>query len=227
MITQLTVAELTTSKLPPNKVLVKPDFKQNYVGSGTIKLRIDTRFNEEMHAPTTGKIINQCTMLDRKSMEWATTIETSKGDEIIFSYETAMACLDEKFKGRLFVDENMDQYFLFDYESIFAIKKLDALVPVNGYVLVSAMDEVVNSHLNLTAQQSTRYGKIEYIGTPVQHYQRGGKPTNLYTEPKETIKIGDVVAFSQFSDLPLEYEAHRQTRQILFRMQRCDIDAVV
>jgi hypothetical protein len=227
MITHLSHDEITKSKLPQNKVLVKPDFKQNFIGSGEAKLRIDSRFNEEMHAPTTGVIVNQCTTLDRKSMDWATTIETQIGDEIIFAYETSMACLDEKFKGRLFIDDNMEQYFLFDYEAIFAVKKPDGLIPVNGYILVSAMDEVINSSLNLMAKQSIRYGKVEYLGTPVQFYQRGGRPTNLYTEPKEVVKAGDVIAFSQFSDLPLEYEAHRQTRQILFRMQRCDIDAVV
>lgn len=225
MIQKLTVAEIQNCKLPPNKVIVKPDFKQDFIGD--TGLLNDSRFNPEMHAPTTGKIINQSSLLDRKEMDWDTIIETNVGDNIIYAYEAAVNCLDEQYRGRLICDENNELYFIFNYENILAIAKPDTLIPVNGYILVSATNEVVNSSLNLMAKQSTRYGIIEYIGNPVIEYRRFGMPTKLYTEPKEGLQVGQTIAFSQYSDLPLEYETHRQTRQILFRMQRCDIDAVI
>lgn len=225
MIQKIALSDILKSKLPPNKVIVKPDFKQEFIGN--TGLLNDTRFNPEMHAPTTGRIVNQCTILDRKEMDWATTIETKIGDEIIYSYEAAVNCLDEQYRGRLICDENMELYFIFNYENIFSIKKENTMIPVNGYILVSAINENINSIINLASKQSARYGIIEYVGLPVLEYQRFGLPTKLYTEPKECVNVGQMVAFSQFSDLPLEYENHRQTDKILFRMQRCDIDAII
>jgi hypothetical protein len=226
MITQISLHDLTHSRLAPNKVIVKPDFKQNYIG-GNAKIQVDSRFSQEMHAPTTGIIINQCTTLDRKSMDWITTIETKKGDNVIYSYESALFCMDEEFKGRMFCDENQQLYFMLDYEDMFCVINPDNIIPINGLILVSAINEEYNSALNLAGVQSCRYGIVEYVGSKVESYQRYGLPTSTYVEPKEEIKIGSVIAFSTYSDIPLEYEAHKQTAKTLFRMHRCDVDAIL
>lgn len=226
---KMTAKELASIKLIPNRVLVKINSTKDVVDAGNgFKLKIDKQFSEEKHAPTTGIVHNVCKGLIEDKMPWHTTNILQPDDFVVFTYEAAIYCLDP-FKGRHIHDELGNQYLMIDYEDILSVRRGDEIIGINGFLLVEPVTEEAISLLKLPIHKSAKYGRIAVLAERNEcYYAAGVKRTDVY-DFHEPLNIGDIVVFSHFSDIPLEYEVHRSLNgsKEYFRMQRRDILDVV
>lgn len=217
----------------PNKILVKPTRgSSEIVMSNGVKIYLDDRFEKERHAPTSGTIAAHCGNLVANKMPWETTNEIQSGDYCVFSFESAVYALDEAH-GRVLLDEDNEAYLLIDYEDIFCVRRGETIIPVNGYLLVSPIEEKQLSDSFTIVREnnnSTKCGLVEYIGTPNKRYFFSGVPRDDVSDFDDEISVGDVIVFNANSDLPLEYSLHKsvaKNAKTFFRLQRRDIDAII
>lgn len=228
MQTCFSTTQIRSMKLVPNRVLIKPTLSQNHLSIAGMSLQVDKRFANEKHACVTGTIVNFSPYLFHEKMPWHTQLEIAVGDFCIYSYESAMYAIDP-LHGRIFEDEKGEIYYLIDYEDIFTVRRGEQIIPVNGYILVSPVSETLQTNFSipshLASSESTRYGIVEYVGTRNECYYAGTKKRTDTYDFKEEVKKGDMVVFSQWSDLPLEFGVHRslEENKSFFRMQRRDI----
>lgn len=229
MQTHMNYNRLISMNLVPNRVLIKPTQSQKNINLGeNISFRVDKRFANEKHANVTGHIVNFSKTLIHEKMPWHTSIEIQVNDYVVCSYESIMHATDP-MHGRVFTDENNQEYYLIDYEDIFTARREDQIIPVNGYILVSPITNEVQSSMSLPSHlqssQSTTMGVVEHVGARNTCYYGGTKVRKDTYDFKEDIKKGDIVVFSQYSDLPLEFSVHKSIEgsKDFFRMQRRDI----
>jgi co-chaperonin GroES (HSP10) len=226
---KMTSSELAAITLIPNRVLVKINSTKDEMDLGEgMRFKIDKQFSEEKHAPTTGHIYNICGDLIEDKMPWHTRNVLKKGDFVVFTYEAAIYCLDP-LKGRHIYDEENNQYLMIDYEDILSARRGGEIIGVNGFMLVEPITEQMISELKLPIQKSVRYGRVAITAERNEcYYAAGVKRTDVY-DIHEEIKTGDIILFSKFSDIPLEYEVHRSIdgQKQYYRMQRRDILDIV
>lgn len=221
--------ELKNLQLTPNRVLVKLVDKQSssQTENNNIFL-VDKQFSEEKHASVTGIIVNQCTELDHTEAEWHTTIETKINDYVVFTYTASIYCKDP-LKGRSFNDENHDEYLMIDYQDIISLKRGETIMPINGFILVEPVLENHKSLFGISGLKSMRFGRVYLTGQPISQYLFAGKPRTDVWDGCTNLKSGDIIMFSRFSDIPLEYDSHASIlgNKQFYRMQRRDIFAVL
>lgn len=216
----------------PNKILVKPTRGSDEINlPGGIKICMDSRFGKEKHAPTTGIIKGLCKKLITSKMPWETENELQLNDYIVYSYESAMYAMEE-MHGRTIIDEDGEVYFIIDYEDIFLVEREKNILPVNGYILASPIEEKTAAFFEIVKENknSARFACIEYIGNPNKKYIFSGKTREDVFDCSCTLKKGDIIVFNRDSDIPVEYPLHRSIgdrSKILFRLQRKDIDAII
>jgi len=124
----LTLEQLSTIKVYPNMVLVKPtQGNEEITLPGGNKIFLDTSFNKEVHTPVTGIVINAPkelfydTKIEMSNMPWRVVPEIKNGDYVVFNYLASMACLDEDL-CRMFLCQG-EPYFLVRYDEIFCVKR--------------------------------------------------------------------------------------------------------
>lgn len=216
----------------PNKILIKPTRGENeIILPGGIKIFLDNRFSKERHAPTTGTIVKTCGTPVPERMQWETPNEIQEGDYCVYSYEAAMYALDP-VNSRLFVDHEGDAYFILDYEDLFVVKRGDHIIPVNGYLLVSPIEEKTDSAFKIlrTDNNSATMGTVAHVGVRNSRYLYGSITRDDVFDGEENISPGDVIVFNANSDLPVEYDLHKslaKNANNFFRLQRRDIEAII
>lgn len=225
---KISLEELNTLKLIPNRVLVRTINKQSETTVGSMKIRLDTGFSEEQHAPVTGVVISVPSTLIPENMPWETDMVLMPGDEVVYSYETCVYCMNPE-TGREFHDEENNQYLMVDYEDIFAAKRNGEVIPVNGYLLVEPLTEEVISAIKLPVEKSGKIGRVAITSPKNKRYFAAGKERTDVYDFNDPINPGDYVVFTKYSDLPLEYELHNSIdgAKQYFRMQRRDIYHVI
>lgn len=217
--------ELANIKLIPNRVLVKINSTKDKINvGGGVEFKFDKQFSEEKHAPTTGIVYNVCGDLIEDKMPWHTKNILQRNDFVVFTYEAAIYCLDP-LKGRHIYDEHNSQYLLIDYEDILSVRRGDDIIGINGYLLVEPITEQLKSELKLPIQKSVKYGRIAVMAERNECYYAAGVKRTDVCDFKDELKVGDIILFSKFSDIPLEYDIHRSINgaKEYFRMQRRDI----
>jgi co-chaperonin GroES (HSP10) len=230
-------SKIVGMELMQNKLIVKILRKpEELILNDEIKLFIDFSFAHEQHAPTRGEVVNVCEGLDSKKMNWITENEVKVGDIAVYSFESAMHCWFDD-PSRTLVDEEKNIYFILDYEDLFCVKRKQELIPVNGYMLCAPINDYVKSRIVLPEfvkkRNSDKFGVVKYIGKQNQGYQlltADGPKRRPELHDSENIKLGDIVIFDKYCDLPIEHEMHSQIigkGQILFRIHQCYIKAVI
>lgn len=225
----LSYKELREINIVPNRVLIQViDNQSNLLVNGEKYLKIDTQFSEEKHAPITGIIVNYSNTLISELMEWKTSLDICIGDYAVYTYTSAIHALTPEH-GREFIDEYSNKYLMIDYGDIICVKRGSAIIPINGYLLVEPLEEEYASVFKLPTLTSMRYGRIAYTSKKNEYYISAGVKRNDTYDPIDEINPNDIIVFSHFSDIPLEYEAHLSFNKgkKYLRMQRRDIFAVV
>jgi len=227
---------ISQMRLPANRVIVRTARGENevFLSDGT-KLYLESVFAKEKHTPCSGYVVNICGDLDVSKLTWDTTNEMKVGDYCVFSYEASLYCFIDD-DSRIIKDEDNNLYLILDYEDFFAVKRDGQILPINGYLLCSIVEEVENSLIELPKylrkRVSDRFARVEYISTPNKCYYDGTGTKTVredLSDPQEVISVGDLIIFSKYCDLPVEYDIHRTLdgSKQLYRMHRCYIKAVV
>ncbi len=133
---QLVVEDLDSITITPGKVLIKPISDNDYIKisdeKGEIKVWIDGSYEPEKHAITYGEVV-----LASEINEDYSKSELKKGDIIFFHYLCCMnAIADQKY-----IIHCNQLYYIVNTESVFVAKRDEQVIPLNGTVLVEAIDD--------------------------------------------------------------------------------------
>ena len=200
-----------------NYILVKP-FPSDLIKVGDDNLYFVTP-NEEKGAMVRGMVKGVCDFLDFEDInfEWETEIEVMVGDEIVFNYLAAGSAI-KQFK-QYEVDGEM--CLLIHYSNIYALKRDGEVIPVNGYCLLEPIEEMKGFEDMVESKENAMIGKVVYKGLPCKSYKH--YPNHL---SDDRVKVGDMVAFTRFRNLRLEY-LEQFIEQKLFRVQDVHIHAIL
>jgi hypothetical protein len=237
-----------------NWVLIKPNrgTDEVYLNRGTdeeMKFYIDFKFDPAKHAPVVGTAVKVPENLfysetSSNSIPWKTEMELREGDEVFYNYLSASVALglEENKYGKTYEDTRIitvegddNIYILVKYDKVYVAKRGENkdVVPINGYILVEPLEKkYVKTFLELPEmvktvnKNSTTYGIVRHKGTRLECYQQ--RP--MYNDPSErSLKVGDIVAMENVSDIPLEYDMHAEfdKKTTFYRIQGRQVLAIM
>ena len=249
---QLSKQEILHYQTINNLVLVKPSRGKNELKlpSG-VTLHMDWTYEPEKHIPCSGTVITIPRVLDFSTMEWETRVEILPGDEVYFDYNHAMnslmddwgdliMCEDEPYillpYEALFCAKRQCKRLVEDREmmghqggpdgAVYREGQVGIVIPLNGYCLVSPLEEnqfhqySIDLPQKLQNKNSARFGKILNTGSLIPKYNVGDG--SIYPPDKDSVNPGDIIAFDEACDLPIEFPTHASLFQnkTIFRIQR-------
>jgi len=221
-------------KLRPmnNYVLVKPKLDTNKIEVAGKEFYVDTTWEVEKHAPTEGEVIEVPDKLifDIKkpwSTEFDVDMELKPKDKVYFHYLTKQ---NSESNGRVVRNDDGEILYLIPYDQIFAAVRQDKIIPINGYLLVDLIEgdlvksEVLEIPDLLKKKGSAKFARVKHVSSPIRKYKRFPKEGDC-----NTVKVGDIVAYSINSDLPMQYAYYNSLgkEKKYRRMQRRDIFAII
>jgi hypothetical protein len=148
-------------------------------------------------------------------MPWETPLEAKMGDKCIFYYLSVINAL--KPQTHRYIIEGKDRYIFIDYQFIYALVRDGKILPVNGYVLIEAIEDpaitrekermkALNMELVVTQRRSNNqvtFGKVKYTGTPNRQYV-----DDFISDEGVDVAVGDTVVIRKTNDIPLQYSLH-------------------
>lgn len=215
-------------KILNNNVLVMPDY-EHYETTGETGLKLDTSYEVQKHAPTSGIVISvpdqlnySKNKLDRGVLAFNTTMDVLPGDRVIFGYNVFGNAISD---GRF-----MNDLIFIKYDSLFCAIRNNRVIMLNGYVIVEAIEDNINGDdfqvpdYMATVNSYTK-GKILHVG-------KGNKEYRYYPHigpDSDEFKPGQDVLFNMQYSIPLQYQMHSilDTKKELYRMQQKDISAII
>jgi len=226
----------------PNNVLIQIDRKQDeYKMSDGNKLYLDCSFQPEQHAPITGHVVSICKKLifdtipgHNFSLDWDTDIRLRVGDYVISYYLAAINALNN---GRLLIDQYNNLYLILRYDKLFAARRGDRVITINGYNLLTPIKGIVQEDLRdrmkkmeLLIPDTVKSGKnavmarLKYVADPIRKYR-----DPRYFDFKDKMSPGDIILLRRKSNIPLEYAYHAslEGKQVFYRIQRNHMFAIV
>ena len=225
----------TPMKIISNRVLIKPDdnYDEVTLNDGTyegLKLKLVTKFEEFVHAISSGKVLEVPDKLvfypkgGEGSVRFDVDMELQKGDHIIFHYLAVKNA--EKHSPKIPQECGYPHGALFiDYDLIYVVIRGEQVFTVNGYIIIEAEEDEINTKLylpkHMRTSKSQSRGTVRYIGNPARAYQD-------YPEigiENEYLKPGDKVWFPTFDAVPLQTDLHTllDNGKVLYRMQYKDV----
>ena len=224
-----------------NNVMIKLDGLNDEIkmNDGGV-LYIDTTFDPEKHATTTGEVTGLPSRLvytgkPNSGMPWLTDMEVQIGDRVVLYYLAVVNCFrPESYRA---VVEDGDRYIFTGYQNIYAVIRDGKIIPVNGYCLLEPMEDPewtrTKERMSRSGLQAVKlseksntdvtYGRVAYCGAPIKEY-----PHKAYSDNGVNITPGDVVMLRRIKDIPLEYDLHAKIDggKKYWRVQRKDIVAI-
>lgn len=212
-----------------NNVLVRPDTNQYCkvkLGNTGIELEIDTQFEPEKHSVVSGEVvaIPEFLRYSETDIRGKITINTTQpdvkvGDTVLWHY---LDFPEAVRWGRIMKEGDFWEskvLMAIDYKSLYLSKRGDDVRPLNDIVIVEPFtgDGIKTELLHLPQQlqkQELKVGRVAWCA-------EGG--------PKEYdfVKQGAIVYFSDYDNVPLQYEMHSiiDTTKVYYRMKFNDIIA--
>lgn len=212
-------------KIPYNWVYIKPDLTNEIVLPSGHTLFLDTRFEEQGHAPTYGTVIQAPEALrfsrdaSVESVQFDVPMEIQVGDKVIFHFNSLGIAQEQ---GRVF-----EEGFMVRYDSLFVAIRGEQVIPLNGNIIVEPESAVIRSNLFIPAiakKKAKQVGRVLYTGSEVKDYRFD---VDAFDVP---VEVNDRVLFIHYNAVPLQHfpELHGKLKKtILYRMQRKDIDAIL
>jgi len=234
----MTRQEILSIRCGVNQVIVQLDRKQDeFLMKDGKKLYLDTSFEPERHAPTTGTIVNICDHLffnqipgNPGSMKWDTDIELQIGDYVVSYYLVSINALKEQ-DGRILIDEDNNQYLFLRYDQIFAGRRNNKIITCNGQNLLTPIkDPDDNKELARMKEAGLLPPHMMHMignSQKIARMRYPAKPNRRYRDPRirdfeDPIEAGELVVVRRNGLLPLEYDIHTSFdgKQVLYRVQR-------
>jgi co-chaperonin GroES (HSP10) len=183
------------------------------VMDGTIELSIDTSYEPYKHAVTWGTVM----AVNKEIEDETTTMELEAGDKLFFHY----LCIPNAVRDNTWVLIKGKPYFLIQYDMCYCALRGEEIVPVNGWVLVSPIDEIIPESVCgfeladiREKKHSVKEGIVKYVGKPLNG-------------EKNAAKLGDKILYMKLSDVPMQYYLHNSFGENLLRMKNKDIMAIL
>jgi hypothetical protein len=241
---KLTKEEFSRIKTVQNHVLIKPNYSD-----GTYKLPngkvlyLTANPDQADHFSVTGEVIALPEKIvsngHKDNMHWGTDVEVQVGDTVWCNYFNVMDMLGKLEHAEDFVltCEGVD-YIPLNYSYIYAAKRGDKIIPLNGYALiepvVNYMQEstlIVPDHLK--TKESKRVGLIRHMGLPNKWYYGEGKVFDKKCSGDESaydqLSVDELVVIREHKDIflePADYESIDGSRK-LWRVQYRDLLATL
>lgn len=132
----LNIDSLETIRITPGMALIKPGPENDHIKladeNGETKIWIDGSYEPEKHAVTFGEIVSVADIMEDYS-----PCKVKKGDVVFFHY---LCCLNA-IRDKKYVICNGLVYYIVNIESCFVAKRGEEVIPLNGTVLVEAIDD--------------------------------------------------------------------------------------
>ncbi len=218
----------TYSQIEPlsNHVIYLPYWKEgSEVKIGDLKFTIDKSYAPGEHQPIHGKILAVPPFLDydftNQSLDWDTNMELCVGDEVVCNFYDVFQAIEGTTRKQIkFGDE---EALLIRYDRIYAAKRDNEIVPINGYVFVEPIAPVdLDKFENVNWRKhkhDTRFGIVRHVGSRLKKYKY-----DPYAVDDFDPEIGQIYAFDNACDLVVEHDEHRKFfDKKMFRMQRKNI----
>jgi hypothetical protein len=214
--------------------MIKPHFNTEEIElAGGIEVLIDTSYEVEKHAVTTGEVFKAPENIffsyksSHASSDFDVDMELKFGDKVYFHY---LSCANAMKNNRFYECEG-EYYILIQYHSMYVAKRGDDIVMLNGWMLmepiyVDTFESSVITKTDMSKDKtSSKYAKVSHIGNPVRNYLRYKDVSELNIK----VKAGDIVMYDPHSDIPLQYAFHADLdgKKRFFRMQRKDITGIL
>lgn len=188
--TLLTVPSILTTKVMPGLVLVKPGPENDHIkisdGDSSVDIWIDGSYEPEKHAVTFG----ECVVVPENQSDLLV------GDTVFFHY----LCCMNAIRDRKYVICDDQVYYIVNIESCFVAKRGIEIIPLNGTVLVEAIDD--------SLPEKNEWGmEIPVAKRTKNHLNEGivihaGRPT---IGEEQTCEVGNRVFWRTGAAVPLQY----------------------
>ena len=212
-------------QVPNNWVCVRYDNSNEYIKIGESQIMIDTTFEPEKNAQTTGTVIKVCDHLtfnpsSSTSHPYDVDIEVKAGDQVIFHFLTIRQAQKE---GKTFIQDGK-LYVFMPYDRLFVAINQKGVTPLNGFVIIKPHDEELPKTIfeipDIAKKISKKIGTVLYAGSKCRGYAEHHL-RDLGEDPD--VEVGDTVIFNPIDAIPLQYEYQSVLEKGLYRMQRKDI----
>jgi hypothetical protein len=188
-----------------NYVIVKPIQDTSVVGS----LYIDTSWKPENHVQVINEVVAVPDKLKRLPidsngfMEWETPMELEVGDQVWVNYLAILKALEVDIEG--------EKCKLVPYSKIYFALRGEAVIALNGYVLVEPIPEPeIKTSLILKSEPKEKKteGIVRYFGMPNTRYF---DPTTGDSVEAEEVEIseGDHIVLKRGYYSKIENELHQ------------------
>jgi len=217
-----------------NFILVKTQRENDeWVGNSGIKLKIDTSYEVEKHAATTGEVIAVPSELryPNKSgmypLDYDVDMDVKVGDKIFFGFLCTSAAKPGSYFEIETKEKGKEQYYFIPYSEVKSVERDGVPIPANGYVIVEPIEEAsFDSEIIIQPfkdKESERRGIVRFLGAVVREYR-------LYIKDGlkdgDDLNVGDEVLFKDIEAIPMEYPLHAKFQggdKTYYRMHRKDI----
>lgn len=242
---KLTEQELANFKPIMNHVLIKPDRRNDEVLVGTddkFKLYLDTTWADGEHVCVKGTVMavpDQLVYMRGLTplMEWQTTMELQVGDKVWYDFVAGKNAFgnDRHTDLRCF-EVGDDIYIAIKYCDCFVAKRGDQTIMLNGYVLAEPIEDEIKTTILLPdflkKKRSNKFARVAYVGScngGYMYYDKAIDDVVWRNADPDEIAPGDVIAFSPFTDIDLEYDIHAsfEGKKVFSRIQRKYINAII
>lgn len=217
-------------RIPKNYVLIEVPLERHEsvkMGNGE-ELYLDSTYEPEKHARNYGTVLKVPDRLkysgvkgDEYSLEYDADMDLEVGDIAYFHYlESAKAVK----RGQVF-EVDGKRAVMIRYDRIFFARRGDELVMANGWILVEPIyeDEIKSDIIIIPdtakGKPKTLEGIVRHVGSGIREYifgKENGADTN-------EVSVGDHIAFTKYSNIPIEYGLHETLDKTYFRVQQKDI----
>jgi co-chaperonin GroES (HSP10) len=199
-----------------NKVLVTPLQDNSIIKLSGVDVYLDTTFQKEKHAITCGRVVSVPTQIDDTLN---TDIEIKVGDVVFFHYLSVINALKD---DRYFIEMSSKEIiYPVLYESLYCARRDNAIIPLNGYILVAPIlkhkeEKIGNIFLpeTMLKQEVVSRGVVAYHGKPRRN-------------EKQLCGVGDTVLFRKSSAVPIQYDLHDSVGEKLYRMKSDSIMGII
>ena len=242
---KLTKQEFENFKPIMNHVLIKPDRRNDEVLIGTddkFKLYLDTSWADGEHVCVTGTVVAVPDTLHHirseiPLMDWQTTMELAVGDKVWYDFVAGKNAFgNDRHTDLRFFEVGDDVYIAIQYSECFVARRGDQTIMLNGYILAEPIEEELKTTIELPdflkKSRSAKFAKVVFVGSCNKSYltlDRGLRKGVWINGDTDEISVGDVVAFSPFTDIELEYELHAKFdgKKTFLRIQRKYVNAII
>ena len=197
----LEVSNIDEVKTGHGKILVRPLKENTSIVIGGHTFFINTTYRPEAHSVSAGEVISSYHP------------EIQCGDVAVFHYLSTLNAIRDK----RYLTKGKEIYYSVAEESVYMVRRGQAIIPVNGYMLVSPLkqyelDKIGKIYLpeNFSKKEKASRGIVKYLGS-------GAHLAN----------VGDEIIFRKTSSVPIQYELHQILPEKLFRMKSDSVLAIV